>query len=216
MLHSMHDLLSLIWVPHSAMGESKDNLPLTTPLKKMSLLSKQVLTSNNHSWRVLLGPILCRSCSEFMSTTSMSFPEDVFFHHIFPSSGFYILHPLPFWNVLWPLRMGSILRNHLVLTLWAAIGFSLNGHSPQQYEASLVKTGCLSQSLINRQWEQVLKMLVFLFQMDNSKIHATLFLRVAPVTLNPNFSNMWLALAYSVGLASSLPVLHIFLKRFLY
>lgn len=120
----------------------------------------------------------------------MSFPEDVFFHHIFPSSGFYILHPLPFWNVLWPLRMGSTLRHHLVLTLWAAAGFSLNGHSAQQYEASSVKAGCLSQSLINRQWEQVLKMLLFLFQIHNSKIYATLFLRVVPVTLYPNFSNV--------------------------
>lgn len=163
-------------------------------------------------WLRWLGPILCRSCSEFRSTTSMSFPEDVFFHHTFPSSGFYILHPLPFWNVLWPLRMGSTLHHHLVLTLWAATGFSLHGHSPQQCEASLVKAGCLSQSLINRQWEQVLNMLLFFFQIHSSKIYATLFLRVDSVTLNPNFSNTWLALAYSVGLASHLPVLHIFLS----
>lgn len=138
------------------------------------------------------------------------FQKTCFFHHTFPSSGIYILHPLPFWNVLWPLRMGSTLHHHLVLTLWAATGFSLNGHSPQQCEASLVKAGCLSQSLINRQWEQVLNIILFFFQTHNSKIYAILFLRVGPVTLSPNFSNTWLALAYSVGLASNLPVLHIF------
>lgn len=147
-------LLSSIWVPCPTVGENKGNLSKATPLKKMVLFSQKVLGVTHEEMLMIpscSGLIVSSWVQHICHIQKTSFPSYL------PT--LQLLYPPPHVLLQYSLNlkgMGYTWDYLLALTLGS---FYMNCHSLLQYEASLMKTGCLPQSLINVQWEQMIEWL---------------------------------------------------------
>lgn len=178
---------------------------MAIPLKKMALTSQKVLTANtanSHSWRNVDGPILCRSCSEFMSATHMSYLE-AFFSSYLP-----ILQPLhsPLCALLqYSLKLKGVgYTCHYPSTLTLGSYRFLHELPPSAAVGSLFDEGRVPVSVSNQRTIGTSGRMALWFCFRQT------VLKYVPHASDsgPSCSRLWLVPSYSVELATSLPVLY--------